>query len=85
MIEKANWFLAQIKATKDENTKAQLLAEFKSFYDGLSDCERIEVEPFWDKLKQSINQKFERLDMLSEKAELILQQLQQQRTAAVAA
>ncbi len=69
-------FIEKIDTCKNLSERRIFNDEFSSYYNSLDENGKKELNPYFDNLKNSINKKIEKLDILANKAESFLAEFQ---------
>ena len=69
-------YIDELKNCKTLSERKRINDEFSKYYKSLDEKGRKELNPYFDNLKNVINQKIEKLDILANKAESILAKYQ---------
>lgn len=62
----------RIKLATNVEAKQHIAEEFHTFYEKLSVEQKLELEPFFEEIKQAALVTIKKLDILSERAEILL-------------
>lgn len=69
-------YIEQLKNCKNFAERKRINDEFSKYYSSLDEKSQQELMPYFDNLKNTINEKIEKLDILANKAESILAKYQ---------